>query len=110
LGGRHVLIVGQRRILPKEKKGGRLARQKRPYSRTLTAVHDALLEDVAFPAEIIDRRIRIRLDGSRAQRVTLDPKEESSLASKLETFSGVYKALTGKEVSFQFPQARENYQ
>jgi len=107
LGGRHVLIVGQRRILPKEKRGKIQLRQKRPYSRSLTAVHDALLSDIAYPAEMVDRRIRVRLDGSRAQRVTLDPKEEGTLESKLETFSGVYKILTGKEVTFQFPQARE---
>jgi small subunit ribosomal protein S7e len=109
LSGKHVLIVAQRRILPVEKKGqvNRFRRQKRPYSRTLTAVHDALLDDVAFPAEIIDRRIRVRLDGSKAQRVTLDPKEADSLDHKLETFSGVYKVLTGKDVTFQFQVSKD---
>ena len=39
--------------------------QKRPRSRTLTAVHDALLEDLILPGSIISRRIRCRTDGSK---------------------------------------------
>jgi len=107
LSGKHVLIVAQRRILPKDKKNNMKKHQKRPHSRTLTAVHDALLEDVVYPGEIIDRRIRVRLDGSKAQRVTLDPKEEQTLEHKLETFNGVYKVLTGKEVNFVFSQVQK---
>jgi small subunit ribosomal protein S7e len=69
LSGRHVVILGQRRILPKKSKTNRVASQKRPHSRTLTAVHDALLEDIVYPSEIVDRRIRVRIDGQRSQRV-----------------------------------------
>jgi small subunit ribosomal protein S7e len=69
LSGRHVVILGQRRILPKKTKNNRLATQKRPHSRTLTAVHDALLEDIVYPSEIVDRRVRVRVDGNRSQRV-----------------------------------------
>ena len=38
-------------------------------SRTLTAVHDAILSDVVYPAEIVGRRTRVKLDGSRLIKV-----------------------------------------
>merc|ERR1711962_567649 len=39
--GKHVLIVAQRRILPKPTRKTRNQKQMRPRSRTLTAVHDS---------------------------------------------------------------------
>jgi len=36
-------------------------------------------------------------------QVYLDPKERNTTEFKLETFSGVYKKLTGKEVVFEYP-------
>lgn len=36
-------------------------------------------------------------------QVFLDPKERNSTEYKLETFSGVYKKLTGKDVKFEYP-------
>merc|ERR1711970_351827 len=65
LSGKHVVLIAQRRILPKEKKGQRRTlTQKRPKSRTLTSVHKAILADLCFPADIIGERTRVRLDGS----------------------------------------------
>ena len=40
-----------------------------PHSRTLTAVHDAVLQDLVYPAEIVGKRIRVKLDGSRLIKV-----------------------------------------
>eukprot|EP00967_Tisochrysis_lutea_P119707 scaffold195684_cov30-Tisochrysis_lutea.AAC.1 len=44
--GKHVVIIGQRRIMRKPSAGQRQPKQKRPRSRTLTAVHEAVLEDL----------------------------------------------------------------
>mmetsp|Transcript_5785 Transcript_5785/g.12769 ORF Transcript_5785/g.12769 Transcript_5785/m.12769 type:complete len:195 (+) Transcript_5785:60-644(+) len=100
--GKHVVIIGQRRILPKEGKS-RAAKQKRPRSRTLTAVHDSLLDDLVYPTEIVGKRTRCRMDGSKLLKVHLDPKDLQNAEYKLETFSTVYKKLTGRDASFEFP-------
>uniref|UniRef100_A0A2K5PT30 40S ribosomal protein S7 n=1 Tax=Cebus imitator TaxID=2715852 RepID=A0A2K5PT30_CEBIM len=98
--GKHVVFITQRRILPNHTKN----KQKRPRSRTLTAVHDAILEDLVFPSEIVGKRIRMKLDGSRLIKVHLDKAQQNNVEHKVETFSGVYKKLTGKDVNFEFPE------
>eukprot|EP00004_Rigifila_ramosa_P012984 TRINITY_DN2858_c0_g1_i1.p2 TRINITY_DN2858_c0_g1~~TRINITY_DN2858_c0_g1_i1.p2 ORF type:complete len:201 (+),score=57.88 TRINITY_DN2858_c0_g1_i1:29-604(+) len=105
--GRHVLIVGQRRILAKETRNNRQPRQKRPRSRTLTAVHDAILEDIVYPTEIIARRTRYHLDGKKTFKVFLDRRDKETVEGKLDTFSTAYKKLTGKDVAFSFPAHSE---
>ncbi|KAG6735746.1 hypothetical protein POTOM_061593 [Populus tomentosa] len=57
-----------------------------------------LLEDLVMPAEIAGESIRYRIDGSRIMKVFLDPKEHNS--TDLETFSAVYRKLSGKDVVF----------
>lgn len=99
--GQHVVFLAQRRTLPKPTRKSR-QRQKRPRSRTLTAVQDALLEDLVFPAEIVGKRVRIRLDGSRLVKVHLERSQQTNIEHKTDTFSAVYKKLTGKEVTFEF--------
>ncbi|XP_048581820.1 40S ribosomal protein S7-like [Nematostella vectensis] len=101
--GKHVVIVAQRRILPRPTRKSRNQKQKRPRSRTLTAVHDSILEDLCFPSEIVGKRIRIKQDGSRVIKVHLDKTQQTTIDHKLETFSTVYKKLTGKDVVFEFP-------
>eukprot|EP00355_Strombidium_rassoulzadegani_P002940 CAMPEP_0168613114 /NCGR_PEP_ID=MMETSP0449_2-20121227/3282_1 /TAXON_ID=1082188 /ORGANISM="Strombidium rassoulzadegani, Strain ras09" /LENGTH=192 /DNA_ID=CAMNT_0008653733 /DNA_START=70 /DNA_END=648 /DNA_ORIENTATION=- len=98
--GKDVVVVAQRRIMAPTKTG---IATDRPRSRTLTAVHEAILEDLVYPTEIVGKRIRYRLDGSKVLKVFLDPKERNATEYKLETFGGVYKKLTGKDVSFEFP-------
>lgn len=105
--GKPVIIIAQRRILPREKKGGRLQKQKRPRSRTLTNVHEQILEDLVFPTEIVGKRIRYKVDGSRLLRVFLDPKDQQNAEYKTQTFQSVYKKLTGKDVIFEFPVTAE---
>jgi len=101
--GRHFVVVAQRKILPKPTRKTRTAsKQKRPISRTLTAVHEATLNDLVFPAEIVGKRIRIKLDGSRLIKVHLDKSQQTTVEHKIETFTSIYKKLTGKDVNFEF--------
>ncbi|ESO12535.1 hypothetical protein HELRODRAFT_155580 [Helobdella robusta] len=103
--GKHVVFIAQRRILPKPtRKTRRKNKQKRPRSRTLTAVHNAMLEDLCFPSEIVGKRIRIKTDGSQIIKVHLDKSQQTNVEHKLDTFTAVYKKLTGKDVVFEFPE------
>jgi small subunit ribosomal protein S7e len=101
--GKHVVLIGQRRIMRKPSAGQRQPKQKRPRSRTLTAVHESILEDLVYPTEIVGKHTRYRLDGSKICKVYLDPKEAPNVEYKVDTFATVYKKLTGKEVKFEFP-------
>ncbi|KAB0344391.1 hypothetical protein FD754_021317 [Muntiacus muntjak] len=80
--GKHVVFIAQRRVLPKPTRKSRTKnKQKRPR-----------------------RLIRVKLDGSRLIKVHLDKAQQNNVEHKVETFSGVYKKLTGKDVNFEFPE------
>ncbi|KAG1368240.1 40S ribosomal protein S7 [Cocos nucifera] len=98
--GKDVIFIATRRILRPPKKGSAVVR---PRSRTLTHVHEAMLEDIVHPAEIVGKRIRYRLDGSKIIKIFLDPKERNNTEYKLDSFTGVYRKLTGKNVVFEYP-------
>merc|ERR1711869_99316 len=98
LSKRHVVFTAQRTILDKtfRRKGLKI----RPRSRTLTAVH----EDICGPSEIVAKRTRCRIDGSKLLKVFLDSKDKDkdNVEEKLQTFAVVYNKLTNKDVSFEF--------
>ncbi|KZP15154.1 40S ribosomal protein S7 [Athelia psychrophila] len=99
---RHVVFVAQRRMLSKPTRTSRV-KQKRPRNRTLTNVHERILEDLVHPTEIVGKRTRVAVDGSKLLKVFLDAKDATSLEYKLDSFSSVYRRLTGKDVVFEFP-------
>ncbi|KAL0887528.1 hypothetical protein Bca101_011511 [Brassica carinata] len=45
---------------------------------------------LAYPAEIVEKRTRYRLDGSKIIKVYLDTNERNNTEYKLETMIGVY--------------------
>merc|ERR1712221_24974 len=101
---KHVVLLAQRRILPKPTRKTKNQKQKRPYSRTLTSVHNSILEDLCYPAEIVGKRTRVRLDATRLLKIHLDKSMQTDVEHKLETYANIYKKLTGKEVTFEFPE------
>ena len=103
--GKHVVVIAKRTILPKPSRSSRVQlKQKRPMSRTLTSVHDAYLSDIVYPAEVVGKRARVRLDGSRLYKIHLDRTAQTQVDHKIDTFVAVYKKLTGKDVTFEFPE------
>ncbi|OLL25051.1 40S ribosomal protein S7 [Neolecta irregularis DAH-3] len=99
----HVVFLAQRRILRKQSRTSRVT-QKRPRSRTLTAVHDAMLEDMVYPTQIVGKRVRVTVDGRKIIKVILDTKDSAAIDFKLDSFQSVYNKLTGKNVVFELSQ------
>lgn len=97
-----IFFVAKRRILAKPLRNNQIG-QKRPISRTCKAVHDAILEDITYPTEIIGKRTRNMINGKRLIKVYLDTKDMTTQGHKLDTFHSVYKALTKKQAEFIFP-------
>jgi small subunit ribosomal protein S7e len=100
--GRHVLIVAQRNILGHSYARDQTTKGPRPRSRTLTSVHEAILDDIVYPTEIVGKRTRYKLDGKRILKVILESKDQANVEGRLETFASVYGKLTNKQVSFYF--------
>lgn len=100
---KHIMFVGRRKIESKPKRNAPLSKQHRSYSRTLTSVHEKILDDLVSPFEIVGKRTRVKRDGSRVIKVLLDPKDRHSLEAKVETMASVYNRLTGKTIAFEFP-------
>lgn len=71
---KHVILVANRTIFDKDFR--RKGMKVRPRSRTLTAVHEAILEDVVGPTEIVGKRTRIGVDGSKTLKIFLDPRDK----------------------------------
>ena len=97
---RHVVFLGERKILPKPARKSR-KQQKRPRSRTLTVVHDAILEDLVFPTEIVGKRVRYLVGGGKIGKVYLDSKDSNAVDYKLDSFQQLYTKMTGKQVVFE---------
>merc|ERR1712113_462568 len=102
---KHVIFTATRTVLDKNFK--RKGLKVRPRSRTLTAVQEAILEDIVGPTEIHGKRTRVSVDGTKLLKVILDPKDKDkeNVEAKLSTFAGVYQKLTNKHAVFQFPES-----
>jgi small subunit ribosomal protein S7e len=97
--GKHFAFVAHRKILRAPGVNNRKKQQKRPYSRTLTSVHEQILGDLVYPSEVTGKSTRVRLDGSKFLKVSLDRKDDKA-ETKTNTYAAIYKRLTGKEANF----------
>merc|ERR1712138_135046 len=100
ISGQQIVVIAERRILPRESRRGRNSKQPRPRSRTLTAVHNAILDDLVYPHNVLGKRIRYKLDGSSLIKVHL--RRDKAVQDRVATFSQIYRKLTGKNVVFEF--------
>jgi small subunit ribosomal protein S7e len=53
--------------------------------------------------------MRTKEDGTKVLKIVLDEKERGGVDYRLDTYSEVYKRLTGKGVNFEFPVAAAEY-
>ena len=98
-----VFVVGARRILPKERTGHRLLKQKRPRSRTIAAVHAAYLEDILWPHDIVGQHQVFQVGQSKPpHRIFLDPAVQAETHSRLPVLANVYRAMTGKRTEIDY--------
>lgn len=74
-----MVVVAQRTILGKSYGRSTKTKGPRPRSRTLTAVQEAILEDIVYPTEIVGKRTRCKVDGSKTLKVFLDNKDQVCL-------------------------------
>lgn len=99
-GWKDVTFIATSRIVSLTKRG---FTAQRPCTRTLTSVHDTMSNDLVVPTDIIGKRTRCCVDGSKIMKVYFDPKESNNTKYMLETFSAVYQKLWGKDVVFKYP-------
>ena len=77
-------------------------KQKIPRNRTLSAVYECLLADLISPADILGKRIRHRMGGSRTLKVLLNVDNKGFLQPRLAAIKQIYSSLTKKDLSFEF--------
>jgi small subunit ribosomal protein S7e len=102
-----VLILSNRRILSRWVKENRT--QKRPNSRTLTAVYGSILDELLLPGVIIGFRSRVRLDGSSFSRVVLDKTEQHFLEERVDAIKTAYRNLTHRDIEIEFQKEATYY-
>jgi len=95
-----VLLVAARNIQSRWVKKNRT--QKRPFSRTLTSVQEATLEELLLPGNIISDRVRVRLDGTQVRKIILDKTEQHFLEERTEAIKNAYKRLTTRDIEISF--------
>lgn len=68
----------------------------------MTAVYDALLEDMILPGRILGKRVRVRLDGSQLLKVFVNEKKRNYFDDKRELLEHVYHKLTNRRLAISF--------
>jgi len=97
---KHFVFVARRKILPKVNRDG--SKAVRPRTMTITHAHEAILDDIVFPASIAGKRVRVS-NGHKTSIVLLSDKDKARLQPKVKSLAAAYKKLTGNVVTFEFP-------
>ena len=75
---------------------------KVPRDRTLTALFDAYLDDLVYPATIVGKRIRFPKGKVRQFKVFLDKLDKDTVEYKVPSITACYKALTNRDLEIDF--------
>ncbi|KDR22260.1 hypothetical protein L798_02365, partial [Zootermopsis nevadensis] len=101
--GRHVVFIGERKILPKPTRKTRTKnKQKRPRSCTSEFLQSTLMISDSLSYDILENGylfiivFLVKLDGSQLIKVHLDKNQQTNIEHKVDTFASVYKKLTGR--------------
>jgi len=78
------------------------ATQKRPRSRTLKAVHSAILDDIVAPSNVTGRQFKSTVEGRKIEKVFLDPLDREVMEPRLDSLTHAYAKLTTHTVHFEF--------
>ena len=95
-----VLVLSTRQIASRWVKENRT--QKRPNSRTLSAVYSSILDELLLPGIIIGSRTRVRLDGTSFTKIVLEKSEEHFLEERTEAIRAAYKKLTTRDIEIEY--------
>merc|ERR1712003_182385 len=95
-----IIVIANRTIQSKRAKTHQS--QKRPRSRTLEAVHNALLNDIVVPSSITGRSTRVAAEGGKTERIFLDPLDKHLVESKIDCMAHAYAKLTTHKISIEF--------
>ena len=91
-------VVAKRTIVSKRSD----YKQQIPKSRTLSDVCDAVLGDLVAPAQVIGRRMRVRLNGTHLYKIHLNESSREYLEDKVEVITQIYHALTNRKIAIEF--------
>lgn len=99
---KHVVLTADRTMLNKNFR--RQGVSVRPRSRTLTSIHESILDDIVAPHQIGGKRTKVTVDTPKLLKVILDVKEKERdhVAEKFDTYSAAYMKLTNKPAVFSF--------
>ena len=100
--GRPVVFIAQRMIVSKNYARSHKYHGKRPFHCTLTAVHNAIIDDLVYPCECVGKFTSISCDNGKVIKVFLGPQGKNELENKVNALSTIYKKLTSKNIVFEF--------
>merc|ERR1712134_49233 len=83
--------------------------QKRPRSRTLTSVFDAILDDLVVPGNVTARRIRHKLNGKLLYKIWVNEENRQYLEERTDAIQEIYKHLTRRMVDIDFKNEPKYY-
>ena len=96
-----MIIPARKRVNGKEYRT--FVSKKVPRDRTLTAVFDAYLDDILYPATIIGKRIRYPVGKTtRTYKVIVDPLDKEAINYRLDAIKACFKALTNRKLDIEF--------